>query len=169
MIDIHREKPGDEAEIRTVNDRAFGQPDESRIIDAIRRAKHSAISLVATDGSKIVGHILFTPILIEPHVPSLHVMGLGPMAVLPDVQRCGIGTRLVEAGLRECARVGCDVVIVIGHPEFYPRFGFRRAGAYQLRSGFDVPDDVFMVAELTAGALAGRGGLVRYVPEFGGG
>ena len=125
------------------------------------------ISLVAVDGESIVGHILFTPIALDSSGPPATVMGLGPMAVLPQWQRRGIGSMLVEAGLRECQEAGCQIVVVIGHPEFYPRFGFRPARAYGLRSEFDVPDEAFMAAELIAGALAGRSGLVRYLPEFG--
>jgi len=167
-IEVRREQPGDADAIRDVNDGAFGQPDESRIVDAIRRAGHPSISLVAVDGTRLVGHILFTPVVIEPHGATIHALGLGPMAVLPERQRQGIGSQLIDAGLREAALAGCQVVVVIGHPEFYPRFGFRPGRALGLRSEFDVPDDVFMVIELTSGTLAGRGGLVRYVPEFGG-
>jgi putative acetyltransferase len=89
------------------------------------------------------------------------------MAVLPELQRQGIGSRLVEAGLRDCARLGCQVVVVVGHPAFYPRFGFRPARSFGLRSEYAVPDEVFMAIELTEGALTGGGGLVRYLPAFG--
>jgi putative acetyltransferase len=137
-------------------------------VDAIRRAGHSSISLVALDGSSIVGHILFTPVSIESSGTPIPAFGLAPMAVLPQRQRQSIGSQLVVAGLRECAEAGCQVVVVVGHPEFYPRFGFRRGSSYGLRSEFDVRDEVFMVAELTSAALAGRAGLVRYLPEFSG-
>ena len=165
-IEVRHERPGDAAAIRLVNDEAFGQAVESRIIDAVRRAGHVAVSLVAIDGDRIVGHILFTPVSIEGREPTVNAVGLGPMAVLPNLQRRGIGSKLVETGLRECARLGFDAVVVIGHPAFYPRFGFRRGSAYNLQSEFEVPDDVFMVAALTPGALTGPKGLVRYVPEF---
>ena len=150
-----------------MNDAAFGQPDESRIVERVRIAEQSLISLVAVDGTAIVGHILFTPVTIE-SARAVCAAGLGPMAVLPGLQRQGIGTALVEAGLRECARLGREAVVVIGHPQFYPRFGFRPGRDFGLRSQFDVPDDVFMAAELTSGVLAGVSGLVRYVPQFGG-
>jgi putative acetyltransferase len=167
-IEVRREQTGDEAAIRDLLAAAFGQPDESRIVDAIRRAGHPAISLVAVDGSRIVGHILFTPVAIDSPGTPIPAFGLAPMAVLPERQRQGIGSQLVVAGLRECADAGCEVVVVVGHPQFYPRFGFRRGSLYGLRSEFDVPDDVFMVAELTRAPLAGRAGLVRYLPEFSG-
>jgi len=150
-----------------VNEEAFGKPDEARLVDAIRRADHPMISLVAVDGEAIVGHILFTPVTLDSSGPPINVMGLAPMAVLPPWQHRGIGSMLVETGLRECEQSSCQIVVVIGHPEFYPRFGFRPAREYGLRSEFDVPDEAFMVAELMPGALANRSGLVRYLPEFG--
>jgi putative acetyltransferase len=166
-IEVRREQPGDEAAITHVNDKAFGQPDESRIVDAIRKAGHATIALVAIDAGKIVGHILFSPVAIESPGPAIAALGLGPMAVLPEFQRRGIGSMLVQAGLKECARTGCQTVVVVGHPEFYPRFGFRPAHMFGLKCEFTVPDDVFMVVELISGALSGRHGMVRYRPEFG--
>lgn len=165
-IRVRPEQPGDEAAIAELNDAAFGQPDESQIVDAVRRAGHSTISLVALEGPKVVGHILFTPVAIESHGPAINALGLGPMAVLPEAQRRGIGSSLVEAGLRECSRAGCDAVVVVGHPGFYPRFGFRPAVSYGLRCEYAVPDEAFMALELTTGALSGRTGLVRYGSEF---
>ena len=167
-LDVRSEQPGDEAAIARVNDAAFGQADESRIIDAIRQAKRSSISLVAVDGAAIVGHILFTPVSIESSASPVAAMSLAPMAVWPALQRRGIGSRLVREGLEECARTGCQAVVVVGHPEFYPRFGFRPASSYGLRCEFPVPDDVFMAVELMPRALSGCRGLVRYLPEFGG-
>jgi putative acetyltransferase len=166
-IHVRREKSGDEAAIARVNREAFGKPDEARIVDAIRQAGPRRISLVAVDGAAVVGHILFTPIALESEGSSLNVMGLAPMSVLPEFQRRGIGSMLVKAGLCECREAGCQLVVVIGHPEFYPRFGFRPARGYGLQSEFDVPDEAFMVAELMPGALAECRGLVRYLREFG--
>jgi putative acetyltransferase len=168
-IHVRPEQPGDVAAITRVNDEAFGQSDESRIIEAIRSARRPAISLVATDGLAVVGHILFTPMIVESAEPVEGLMGLGPMAVSPSRQRQGIGSRLVREGLRACAQAGCRAVVVVGHPEFYPRFGFRPASTYGLRCEFTVPDEVFMATELMPGAFGGAGGLVRYLPEFGGG
>ena len=165
-IVVRPEQPGDEAGIRRVNDQAFGQRDESQIVDAVRAAGGFPISLVAVHGSTIVGHILFTPVSIESNGLRPRASGLGPMAVSPDVQRQGIGSRLVESGLQECRRLGYQVVVVIGHPQYYPRFGFRPGRTFGLRSEFDVPDEVFMVLELTPGALGDAGGVVRYLPEF---
>ena len=96
------------------------------------------------------------------------ILALGPMAVSPPMQGRGIGSSLVREGLRECVRKGYHAVVVVGHPSFYPRFGFRRGSEHGLRCNFDVPDVVFMVAELAPGALKGVAGVVRYTPEFGG-
>ena len=163
---VRFEQPVDLGATRAVLCAAFGQSLEADIVDSIRNDGHVTCSLVADDGSDVIGHILFSPVTIE-EAPDARAAGLAPMAVHPDHQRRGIGTALVEVGLRECARLGIEVVVVLGHPEFYPRFGFRPARDFGLRSEFPVPDDVFMALELVNGALAGRCGLVRYLPHFG--
>jgi putative acetyltransferase len=98
---------------------------------------------------------------------NLNIMGLGPMAVAPDHQRKGIGSALVREGLKRCKQLGCQAVVVLGHAEYYPRFGFVPAARYGIRSGYDVPDDVFMIAELVVGALRGASGVIRYDEAFG--
>src|SRR5687767_3247719 len=155
MIELRHEQAGDEAAIRALNDEAFGQSDESRIIDAARAARQCVISLVAVDAGRIVGHILFTPVSFDAPECTVRALGLGPMAVSPGRQRQGIGSQLVAAGLQDCERLDYHAVVVVGHPEFYPRFGFRPGSTFGLRCEYDVPDDVFMVKELTSGALAG--------------
>jgi putative acetyltransferase len=165
-LHVRPERAGDEVAIARVHDAAFGRADESRIVDAIRRAGRSNVSLVAADGSGVVGHILLTPVVVESAQATVGVMGLGPMAVLPALQRKGVGSQLVREGLQACARTGCRAVVVVGHPEFYPRFGFRAASAYGLRCEYPVPDEVFMAVELAPGVLEGCSGLVRYLREF---
>ena len=160
------ERPGDEVAIARVNDAAFGQADESRMIEAIRVAQHDRISLVATIGSEVVAHIMFTPVVVES--AQVTVMGLAPLAVLPAFQRQGIGSQLVQEGLARCLQSGCQAVVVVGHAEYYPRFGFRSGRSFGLRCEYSVPDDVFMAVELVPGGLAACSGLVRYLPEFGG-
>jgi putative acetyltransferase len=166
VITIRAEETEDIDAVRRVNELAFGQPDEAALVDALRAVSDPQISLVAVADGQVVGHIFFSPVSIEGDSTS-SALGLAPMAVLPEYQRQGIGSQLVRDGLRECQRLGCNVVVVLGHPEYYPRFGFVPASQKGLRSEYPVPDEVFMVAELKPGALGGRRGLVKYRPEFG--
>jgi putative acetyltransferase len=170
LIEIREERAEDAAAVRRVNELAFGRDEEAELVDRLRAAADPRISLVATDDDRVVGHIFFSPVSLQPEGgpedSSFAAMGLAPMAVLPEYQRRGVGSALVRAGLDECRRTGRDVVVVLGHPEYYPRFGFRPASRAGLRCEYDVPDEAFMVVELRPGALAGRRGLVKYRPEF---
>jgi putative acetyltransferase len=161
-VHIRNEGIADIEAIRRVNEAAFGQPDEARLVDALREQATPFFSLVAEDGGAVVGHICFTPVEVGDTV----ILGLAPMAVSPERQNQGIGTRLVEAGLRECRRAGFGAVVVLGHPQYYPRFGFEPAAPKGLRSEYDVPDDVFMLLELVPGAAAELKGTARYHRAF---
>jgi putative acetyltransferase len=116
----------------------------------------------------VVGHILLSPVTLAA-TPHPLVMGLAPMAVRPGHQRSGVGSALVRAGLDACRAAGAAGVVVVGHPTYYPRFGFVPASRFGLSCEYDVPDEVFMALELQDGALAGHAGLVRYHREFGAG
>jgi putative acetyltransferase len=165
MIDVRFEGPPDADAVRKVNDQAFGSPVEGRIVDRLRSAP-GAISLVATKDDVVVGHILFTPVGLEP--PAVfRLAGLGPMSVLPEHQRGGVGSQLIRAGLEACRQHGYAAVVVVGHPEYYPRFGFEPAHTRGLTlRDFDVPADVFMVVELDPEVRARLTGAVRYSSEF---
>jgi putative acetyltransferase len=164
---IRPERTGDIGDIRQVNLSAFETATEADLVDALREQARPILSLVAEDGPVIVGHILFSPVTLSSD-PDLRIMGLAPMAVVPDGQRHGVGSALAEAGIAACREAGYEAVIVLGHPDYYPRFGFVPASRFGLRSEYDVPDDVFMAMELTPGALQGRGpGTIRYHPAFG--
>jgi putative acetyltransferase len=165
-IKVREEQSGDASVIREVNERAFGQPQEADIVDKLRRNCGDLLSLVAVADNHIVGHILFSPIEIENIETTPRGMGLAPMAVLPESQRKGIGTELVREGITRLKSRGCPFVIVLGHPEYYPRFGFEPASRYNIQSEWEVPDEAFMILVLDPSAMRGISGLARYRPEF---
>ncbi|MBQ11153.1 MAG: GNAT family N-acetyltransferase [Planctomyces sp.] len=163
---IREESPEDVPEICRVLDQAFGQEGESRLVEELRLRSAITLSLVAIQENQVVGHILFSPATIVSEDTSFDALGLGPMAVLPEHQNKGVGSELVRAGLRRCADAGHEIVVVLGHPEYYPKFGFKIGNLLGIRCEFDVPDEAFMVTELREGALTGRTGVVRYQLEF---
>ncbi len=167
-IEIRAERPGDAGSIGTVNRFVFGQEDEARLVEAIRAwpGFDPALSLVAVAAGRIVGHILFSPISIVDGSISTPALALAPMAVLPEWQRKGVGSKLVRIGLDVCRSRGHGIVIVVGHPEFYPRFGFVPAGAAGLILPFDAPADAFLVAELIPESLSEVRGEVVYSKPF---
>jgi putative acetyltransferase len=165
-IIIRSETNRDCGAVYRVNELAFGQQDEADLVESLREKASPFISLVAVVDDQVVGHVFFSPVTIEFEGETFTAMGLAPMAVLPEYQNQSIGSRLVREGLNQCVRIGYDVVVVLGHSNYYPRFGFVPASTKGLRSEYDVPDDVFMVAELKPGALGGRRGLVKYHPKF---
>jgi putative acetyltransferase len=162
VLEIRDERPDDIPAIRHVNDRAFGHQQEGRIVDVLRSNGAVLLSLVATLDSEVVGHILYSPA----SVGDVHGAALGPMAVLPDHQRQRIGSRLVEAGNRKIAETGLPFIIVLGHANFYPRFGYRPASTYGIKCDWDVPDDVFMLLTLDEQKMRGVSGLAKYRDEF---
>lgn len=172
---VRPEASGDVEAIRRLHDAAFGQPEEGEIVDRLRAALAGGdagpwISLVAeVDGEGVVGHILFTEVTIRPPVDgsAATALGLAPMAVWPAFQRRGIGTRLVEAGLARARAEGHELVVVLGHPAYYPRFGFVPAADLGLEWEHEAPREAFMALELAPGAAARRGGVVSYRPELG--
>jgi putative acetyltransferase len=164
MPTVRAEQPGDAAAIRRVHERAFGRANEAVLVDALRDAGAHVVSLVAEDDDgAVVGHIVFSRVAVGDGGGGL---GLGPVAVVPERQGLGLGSLLVRRGLAECRRYGHGVVIVLGHPGFYPRFGFVPASTRGLRSEYNAPDDAFLVVELVPGALGAARGLVRYHPAF---
>jgi len=162
---VRAERPDDYAAVHQLNRDAFQADGEADLVDALRTAASPIISLVAEDDGDVVGHILFSPVTLAPH-DGLRVAGLGPMAVSPARQRSGIGSRLVRAGLEACREGGFAAAVVVGHPDFYPRFGFRSASQFGIACEFDVPDPVFMALELIAGTLRDRSGTIYYHPAF---
>jgi putative acetyltransferase len=137
------------------------------LVDLLRTNRKFRLSLVAEVEGQVVGHILFTGVTIEGAASGLSALGLAPLAVSTPFQRQGVGSALMRDSLQRCRDMGYEALVVLGHPEYYPKFGFLPASRYGLRCEYDVPDDTFMVLELRAGVLQGSGGLVRYQPEFG--
>jgi putative acetyltransferase len=164
-VNVRPEHPADAAAIEAVNRAAFGQPAEATLVALLREQASPLISLVADDGHEIVGHVLFSPVTLTGHA-DVRIMGLAPMAVMPVMQRRGIGSMLARAGLDACTRLGADAVVVLGHAQYYPRFGFRPASVFGLRCEYDVPDEVFMARELAPGRMAGKNGTIRYHAAF---
>ena len=144
---------------------AFGTSVEADLVDVLREQAEPIVSLVAEEGGTIVGHVLFTPVTLVGHA-QLRGMGLGPMAVMPQRQRKGIGSALIRQGFERCRRLGVGAVVVVGHARYYPRFGFQPASRFGIDCEYDVPDDVFMVLELVEHILRGKSGTIRYHPAF---
>ena len=159
------EGPNDVAAIRLVNEAAFPTMAEADLVDTLRLQASPLISLVAEKEGTIVGHILFSPVTLADQ-PDVGLMGLAPLAVVPEAQRRGFGSALVRSGLDECRKNGWKAVVVLGHADYYPRFGFMPASRFGIGCEYDVPDEVFMALELQAGALSGLSGTVRYHPAF---
>jgi putative acetyltransferase len=126
---VRAEEPRDHDAVRALNRLAFGTNGEADLVDALRADGGDVISLVAEQDEIVVGHILFSPVTLSGSL-RLPLAGLAPMAVLPACQRSGIGSQLVPAGLDACRTHGFAAAVVLGYPEFYPRFGFRRASEF---------------------------------------
>jgi putative acetyltransferase len=150
--------------IHSINEAAFGCQDEADLVDSLRTEDVVLVSLVAEIRERIVGHILFSRMWIETAGRSVPAAALAPMAVLPEHQRRGIGGRLIRHGLNLLRGRSELIVIVVGYPDYYPRFGFSSEKARSLESPF--PQDAFMAMELSPGAIDGVRGRVRYPAAF---
>jgi len=163
---IRPEQPKDEAAIRDVLKQAFAPSEgEARLVDQLRQQDDFLISLVAEVDETIVGHVLFTHATIMPQTP-IRLAALAPVAVLPSHQNEGIGTALIYFGLDECQKLEFDAVAVLGHADYYPRFGFEVSTTFGLKCEWDVPEPVFMIKELKQGVLKQQEGIVKYLPVF---
>lgn len=165
---IRVEHVDDHAGVDEVNRLAFGQDNEARLVATLRQADgfDPGLSLVAVCDGAVVGHILFSPIRIETDSSDVPALALAPMAVLPELQRRGIGSDLVREGLEACRRAGHAIVVVLGHAEYYPRFGFTPASGFGIRPPFPAPDEAFLALALAPSGLDGISGVVRYPAPF---
>jgi len=161
---IHDETPAAVAPIHAVECLAFERAGEADLVDRLRAEDALAISLTAELDGAVIGHVAFSPVVVSD--PSIRVLGLGPVAVRPEYQQCAVGGRLIEEGLARARERGIDAAVVLGHPNYYPRFGFVAARAFGLHYPGPVPDEAFMAAELVPGALACAAGPVHYHPAF---
>jgi putative acetyltransferase len=167
MVTIRKEETRDIMAIRNLNEVAFDGPAEARVVDKLRRICDACLSLVAVDGDEIVGHIMFSPAIVESGDGDIKGMGLAPIAVLPNHQRKGVGTALIEHGLALLREKGCPFIIVLGHADYYRRFGFVPALRYNLESQWEgVPDEAFMILVFDQKALEGVYGVAKYREEF---
>ena len=165
-LEIRPEEPDDAPSIRAVNTAAFGRPEEARLVDALREAGALPLSLVAVYSGEIIGHIAFSRVELGESTCRNSALALAPMAVHPQFQRQSVGSRLVEVGLGHAAAWGADLVIVLGHPSFYPRFGFVPAGPLGIQCPCKAPSEAFMVREITPNAVATHQGIVSYHAAF---
>lgn len=161
--------PKDAEAVQAVHNAAFdGREDEARLVRQLHAAGATPVSLVGVDedSGSVAGHVLFSPVEIEGDEPVAGILGLAPIGVLPEYQGRGVGSQLIRAGLEACRDAGYGMVVLLGDPGYYSRFGFVRAGNYGLGNEYGA-DEHFMVLELKRGTLDGSGGTVRYRPEFG--
>ena len=163
---VRPETPADREAVRRVNRLAFGRDDEAALVDALRDRGYARLSLVAEVGGSVVGHVLFSDLPIVTAGGTVAALALAPVAVEPEYQKRGVGAALIRAGLAACREAGHRVVVVLGHADYYPRFGFSAKLAEALSSPFSGRDS-WMAAELVPGALDGVRGWVQYAPPFG--
>lgn len=166
MVTIRPENPEDIPRIYSVLEQTFKRDAEAKLADKLRQACADCLSLVAEDDGVIVGHIMFTPVLIK-NDKTVQGMGLAPMAVLPERQRQGIGSLLIKAGLQVLRENNCPFVVVLGHPDYYPRFGFRPASKFNIKSQWEgVPDEAFMIFVMDDKTMQNVSGIARFRNEF---
>jgi putative acetyltransferase len=166
LIDIREERPEDIATIRRINIEAFGQPQEANLVAMLRTNGGILLSLVATYERRVAGHILYSPVTAGSGEKKIRGAGLGPMAVLPEYRRRGVGGKLIEFGITRLKQSGCPFIVVLGHADYYPRFGFRPASDYWLKCEWSVPDNAFMALVLDESKIRDLSGLAKYRAEF---
>lgn len=174
-ITIRKEESFDHNWVIELTEKAFetleiSDHNEGKLVDKLRKAPTfiEELSLVAELDGQVVGHILFTPIIIDNGQQQFRSLVLAPVSVLPEFQKRGIGGQLIRAGHQKAIELGFQSVILIGHPEYYPRFGYRPASTWGIKTHYELPsDDVFMAVELIEGALSNVSGMVIFPPEFG--
>lgn len=168
MLLFSKETKDDIVGIHEVLTKAFGRSNEAELVQVIRASSNfiPELSLVAKEDGNVVGHILFSPIIIQAQEQNIEAIALAPLAVTPIFQHQGIGSQLVKFGLSKCRELDYKIVIVLGHPDYYKRFGFQTASKLGVQAPFPVPDEAFMVLGLKPEALINISGTVRYPAYF---
>ncbi len=164
-IRIREENSGDIKKIHSIHKLAFESSTEAQLVDLLRLKGKATISLVAEDCGEVIGHILFSPVAIDPPALSLHDLGLAPVSVIPERQGQGIGKALINEGLQRSKGQGVHLVVVLGDPAYYTKFGFRRASDFGLSNQYQAGEH-FMALELVPGISDNISGTVKYAPEF---
>ena len=165
-MNIREEQASDIDKVWKINADAFETEAEANLVNMLRGSGCDFVSLVAEIDNEVVGHILFTPVELSGNA-DLKMMGLAPMAVESQYQKKGIGSKLMKAGLERCQSSGYGAVVVLGHPDYYPKFGFTPSVNFGIKSEYDVPDEVFMVMELVPEYLKNHEGIIKYHEAFG--
>ena len=165
-MEIRETKDTDLRAILTVEREAFGYDKEANLVRDLLGdpSARPLYSLLAFDNGRAVGHVLFTAARLEgkPNRASLSL--LAPLAVIPDFQNQGVGGELIKEGLKHQSNAGVDLVFVLGHPGYYPRYGFKPAGVHGFEAPYPIPEehaDAWMVQELRPGVIGGVSGKVR--------
>lgn len=174
-FNIRKETPEDYNRVIELTEKAFetleiSDHNEGKLVDKLREAPTfiEELSLVAELNGQVVGHILFTPIVIDNGTQQFQSLVLAPVSVLPEFQKMGIGGQLIKAGHCKSKELGFQSVILIGHPDYYPQFGYKPTSIWGVKTQIPLPsDDVFMAVELVSGGLSGVSGTVIFPPEFG--
>jgi putative acetyltransferase len=166
-VKVRQENQTDAEAIAFVNQSAFGGDAEARLVTVVRQSKSfiPELSLVAEVGERLAGHLLLFHAYLDRQGKQQEVLALAPMSVVPSQSHRGIGSTLLQAAMTKAASLGHKAIVVIGHPDYYRRFGFENAAKWGIRSSLPVPEDSITAKELVAGALEG-GGLLSYPPEF---
>jgi predicted N-acetyltransferase YhbS len=167
-IRIEAETEGDYEQITRLHTLAFKGDGEARLVEKLRRTLIyiRELSLVARFGNAVIGHILLYPIRISSCRKKCVSLALAPVSVIPSFQNRGVGSRLIREGLKKARKLGFKSVIVVGHSEYYPRFGFEKASKYGISTPFDVPDNCFFAIELEKDGLQDCSGTVEYPNEY---
>lgn len=164
-MDIRSETENDWSAIYDLNVLAFDTKAEADLVNSLRKCATPYISLVAIIEDEVVGHIMFTPVELTDY-PAVSMMGLAPMAVKENFRGVGVGSKLVTSGVEACEKLGAGAIVVLGHTNYYPIFGFQPASKFKLSCEYDVPDEVFMALELMPEYLSSKSGVVKYHETF---